>query len=185
MIHDVHLRVRRSVLALLLCVAACTTEQAPPAAQNKNPASSDQAPPANWDPAYWDRSMRDARDLRDRGDRGAAEHACARGILYVQAQTIKVLYGYADVLDQQSLGSGIPMRSKVQKLEQARNSSNTYLGFDPSAELRNYADLLAGMKRKNEALLAEALAAAYRYAQEANMRRATLQREGKDPIGEC
>jgi len=103
----------------------------------------------------------------------------------VQAQTIKVLYGYADVLDQQNLGSGIPVRSKVQKLDQARSSGDTYLGFDPAAELKAYADLLAGMKRKNDALLAEALASAYRYAQEANLRRSMLQRDGKEPMGEC
>ena len=136
--------------------------------------------------------MREAQEQRDRGDRAAAERACARGILYVQAQTIQVLYAYADLLDRQNLGSGIPMRSKVQKLEQARDaqtqahkSGDTYIGFDPSQELKAYADLLAGMKRKNDALVVEALAAAYRYAQDANARRTLLQREGKDPMGEC
>ena len=31
----------------------------------------------------------------------------------------------------------------------------------------------------------EALAAAYQYAQGANLRRTLIQREGKDPLGEC
>jgi len=136
--------------------------------------------------------MREAQQAREHGDRVTAERACARGILYVQAQVIKVLYGYAELLDRQNYGSGIAVRGKVQKLEQARDeqaaarkSGNTYLGFDPAAELKAYADLLSGAKRNTDALLVEALAAAYRYAQDANLRRTQLQRAGKDPIGEC
>ena len=41
------------------------------------------------------------------------------------------------------------------------------------------------MKRNSDALAAEALSSAYRYAQEQNLRRTLLQREGKDPRGEC
>jgi hypothetical protein len=136
--------------------------------------------------------MREAQQARARGDRATAERACARGILYVQAQSIKILYSYADLLDQQNVGSGVTIRSKAQKLEQARNeqaqarkSGNTYLGFDPAAEMKGYADLLANLKRNSDALAAEALASAYRYAQEQNLRRTLLQREGKDPRGEC
>ena len=181
------------ILSLVVSIAACSTSQAPPAASGKTPdAAASETPPDNWEPKYWDRAMRDAQAMRASGDRAAAERACARGILYVQAQTIKVLYSYADLLDVQNLGSGVPVRTKVEKLEQARDaqakartSGNTYLGFDPAAELRAYSELLAGMKRNTDALTVEALANAYRYAQDANLRRTRLQRDGKDPFGEC
>jgi hypothetical protein len=136
--------------------------------------------------------MREALQAREAGDRATAERACARGILYVHAQVIRMLYSYAELLDQQTYGSGVTVRSKAQKLEQARDeqvqarkSGNTYLGFDPAAELKAYADTLAGMKRNNDALVVEALSSAYRYAQDANLRRTQLQRQGKDPVGEC
>jgi hypothetical protein len=175
--------------------AACATSQPPPAeptGQAPPTANAGQPVPSNWEPAYWDRTIREAQQAREHGDRNTAERACARGILYVQAQTIKLLYGYAETLDRQNYGSGVTVRGKAQKLEQARDeqatarkSGNTYLGFDPAAELKAYADLLASMKRNNDALVVEALSAAYRYAQEANLRRTVLKRDGKDPLGEC
>jgi len=192
-----HSRVRLPLIfAASLIAAACATTQAPPPAA---PTSSGptppgaQAAPANWEPPFWDRAMREAQEARDHGDRATAERACARGILYVQVQVIKVLYGYAEVLDRQNYGTGVNVRSKAQKLEQARDEQmqarksggNTYIGFDPAAELKAYADLLASAKRSNDSLLVEALSSAYRYAQEANLRRTLLQREGKDPTGEC
>jgi hypothetical protein len=51
--------------------------------------------------------------------------------------------------------------------------------------LKAYADTLAAMKRNTDALVVEALSSAYRYAQDANLRRTQLQRQGKDPAGEC
>jgi hypothetical protein len=181
------------ILSLVLSIAACSTTQPTPPASAKTPSGPvSDTPPANWEPVFWDRAMRDAQVARASGDRAAAERACARGILYVQAQTIKMLYSYADMLDVQNLGSGVPVRTKAQKLEQARDaqaqartSGNTYLAFDPSAELRSYAELLGGMKRNTDALSVEALASAYRYAQDANLRRTQLQRDGKEPYGEC
>ena len=185
---------RLPAFAAGLLLAACSTPQPPPAEPGTSPpaAGSAQAAPANWEPVYWDRAMREAQQAREHGDRATAERACARGILYVQAQVIKVLHGYAELLDRQNYGSGITLRSKVQKLEQARDeqaqarkSGNTYLGFDPAAELKTYADVLAGLKRNSDALVVEALGSAYRYAQDANLRRTQLQRDGKDPLGEC
>ena len=191
---------RPLILAMALLVVACATPQAPPAAGGATPqaqpatpgASPAPAAPATWEPTYWDAAMREAQQAREHGDRVTAERACARGILYVQAQVIKVLYGYAEQLDRQNYGSGISLRGKVQKLEQARDeqaaarkSGNTYLGFDPAAELKGYADLLSAGKRNTDALTVEALAAAYRYAQDANLRRTQLQQSGKDPLGEC
>ena len=141
---------------------------------------------------FWDNAMREAQQAREHSDRATAERACARGLLYVQTQVTKVLYAYADALDRQSSGAGVTVRSRVQKLEQARDqqaadrkSGTTYLGFDPAAELKAYADLLSSMKRNGDALLVESLSAAYTYSQEANLRRSTLQRQGRDPFGEC
>lgn len=183
------------MVAVTALGAACTTPQPPPATGAPPPAPAQAgpaAPPATWEPAYWDRSMREALQAREAGDRATAERACARGILYVQAQVIRMLYSYAELLDQQTYGTGITVRSKAQKLEQARDeqaqarkSGNSYLGFDPAAELKAYADTLAGMKRNTDALVVEALSSAYRYAQDANLRRTQLQRQGKDPVGEC
>jgi len=197
-----HSRVRPLLIfAAALIAAACATTQAPPstapATSSPSPSSppppAGQAAPANWEPPFWDRAMREAQEAREHGDRVTAERACARGILYVQAQVIKVLYGYAEVLDRQNYGNGINVRSKAQKLEQARDEQmqtrksggNTYLGFDPAAELKAYADLLASAKRNSDSLVVEALSSAYRYVQEANLRRTLLQREGRDPTGEC
>jgi len=186
---------RPLVLAMALLAVACTTPQAPPAPPSPagaSPAPAQPAAPATWEPTFWDAAMREAQQAREHGDRVTAERACARGILYVQAQVIKVLYGYAEQLDRQNYGSGVTLRGKVQKLEQARDeqaaarkSGNTYLGFDPAAELKGYADLLAVAKRNTDALSVEALSAAYRYAQEADLRRTQLQQSGKDPLGEC
>jgi hypothetical protein len=182
------------VVALLL---ACATPQTPPAPTGATspapaPEAAGPAAPADWQPVFWDNAMREAQQAREHGDRATAERACARGIPYVQAQVIKVLYGYSEVLDRQNYGSGLNVRSKVQKLEQARDqqamvrkSGNTYLGFDPAAELKSYADLLSSVKRNNDALLVEALSAAYTYTQDANLRRSQLQQQGKDPLGEC
>jgi hypothetical protein len=174
--------------------AACATAPPAPADRqaNGNAAAAVDAPPENWEPVYWDRAMREAQHAREHGDRTTAERACARGILYVQTQTIKVLYGYAELLDHEKYGSGVAVRARAQKLEQARDeqaqarhSGNTYIGFDPAAELKAYADLLASLNRKTDALVVEALASAYQYAQGANLRRTQLRREGKDPLGEC
>jgi hypothetical protein len=141
---------------------------------------------------FWDNARREAQSARQHGDRITAERACARGILYVQTQVVKVMYAYADALDRQSAGAGTLERGKAQKLELARDaqsrgqkSGNSYLGFDPAAELKAYADLLSSLRRNNDALLVEALSAAYSYSQEANLRRTTLQSQGKDPLGEC
>ncbi len=176
-----------------LLVAACATPPGPAPGQPSGTAPTTNAAPATWEPAFWDRSIREAQQARAHGDRATAERACARGILYVQAQTIRMLYGYAETLDAQKYGSGVPARARAQKLEQARDEQaqarksggNTYLGFDPAAELKAYADLLANMNRNQDALAVEALAAAYQYAQGANLRRTLIQREGKDPLGEC
>jgi hypothetical protein len=199
------IRISRSLARLFaggvtLLAAACAAPpiapdgQAPagaaPPAATAPPAGT--APPANWEPVYWDRAMREAQQAREHGDRATAERACARGILYVQAQIIRVLYGYAELLDQQKYGAGVAVRGRAQKLEQARDeqaqarkTGNTHLGFDPAAELKSYADLLANANRKADALAIEALASAYLYAQGANLRRSQMQREGKDPLGEC
>jgi hypothetical protein len=191
------LRLRRLAAACLPVVAmivgvlltACSTPG--PAAPEGAPSAAAEPPaPAAWEPPYWDRAMREAQQARERGARDVAERACARGILYVQAQAIKVLYQYAEMLDRQNYGAGVSVRGKAQKLEQARDASqagkpSNYLGFDPAAELKSYADFLSGLKRGEDALKAEALASAYRYAQDANVRRAALRREGRDPLGEC
>lgn len=185
--------IRRLIPAFAtLLVAACATPSGPVEGQASGHAPAPNAAPASWEPAFWDRAMREAQQAREHGDRVTAERACARGILYVQAQTIKVLYGYSEALDAQKYGAGVAVRGRAQKLEQARDeqaqarkSGNTYLGFDPAAELKAYAELLASMNRKPDALAVEALASAYQYAQSANLRRTLMQREGKDPLGEC
>ncbi len=173
-------------------LAACATQEPPSGTASSPAAATASGAPPDWQPLYWDKAMREAQQAREHGDRATAERACARGILYVQAQVIQVLRAYADTLDQQRLGSGTPARARVQKLEQARDeqaqarrSGNTYLGFDPVAELKAYADLLSGLNRRPDALAVEALSSAYTFAQSANLRRTTLQREGKDPLGEC
>jgi hypothetical protein len=181
-----------AILMVAMAVVACSTTQPPPA-QPGGAVPTAQPAPADWQPTYWENAMRDAKQGRERGDRMAAEQACARGILYVQAQVIRSLYGYAEVLDRQNYGSGVIVRGKAQKLEQARDDqlaarksgNNTYIGFDPAAELKSYADVLANLKRNNDALLIEALSEAYRYSQEANLRRAQLRQQNKDPAGEC
>jgi hypothetical protein len=177
---------------LLLGACASAPTEAPAAGAQPAAVATRPGTPGDWQPMFWDNAMREAQQAREQGDRAAAERACARGILYVQDQTIKVLQGYADALDRQNDGSGAAVRSKVQKLQQARDqqaavhrSSNSYLGFDPAAELKGYAELLASLTRKTDALLVEALSAAYTYAQEANQRRALLKKQGKDPLGEC
>jgi len=136
--------------------------------------------------------MREAAQARETGDRMAAERACGRGIRYVEVQAVRALSRYADLLDQQTPGVGVTVRTKAQRLEQARaeqarggDSKTTYIGFDPGAELATYAQTLRGLQRSDEAKSIDDLAAAYRYAQEVNFRRALLGREGRDPTGEC
>lgn len=178
-----------AILVASLLVTACAGPAPAPGTPGAPIAA---ALPADWDPAYWNSAMREALLARERGDRMDAERACGRGMRYVEVQAVRMLYRYAESLDQQSAGVGITVRSKAQKLEQARDaqartgkSTGTYLGFDPGAELAAYADYLRGLRRDTEAKPVEDLAAAYRYAQEVNFRRALLGREGKDPTGEC
>src|SRR5215470_2104350 len=92
-----------TILAAGLLVGCATTPQQPAPTPEKPPVAQGGPPaPANWEPVYWDTAMREAQQAREHGDRASAERACARGILYVQAQVIKVLYGYADTLDRQN-----------------------------------------------------------------------------------
>jgi len=183
----------QATLTAAVLVTACAAPQSPVPGPAAAPAAlAAPAVPSDWEPAYWNAAMREAMQARGRGDRMEAERACGRGMRYVEVQAVQALYRYAELLDKQQYGVGVTARGRAQKLEQAREvqaqtgkSGGTYLGFDPGAELATYAEYLRGTKRDGEAKAVDDLAAAYRYGQEVNFRRALLVREGKDPTGEC
>jgi hypothetical protein len=156
-------------------------------AQTSTPA----APPA-WEPAYWEQTMLAVKSARRRDDRPQAEGLCARAIPYVEAQAIKALRDYAELLDSRRAGSGAAMRANAERLAQvkaqqsrATKPGSSYLGFVPWEELDRYADALHEAQRESDSQALRALAEAYKYTQEVYMRRTLLMREGKDPRGEC
>ena len=150
------------------------------------------AAPPTWEPTYWEQMMLAVKSARERGDKLEAEGLCARAIPYVEAQAVKALRDYAELLDSQEAGSGADTRAKAERLAQikaeqtrATKPGSGYLGFVPWDELNGYAGILHQAKRESDSQAARALAAAYKYTQEVYVRRTLLMREGKDPRGEC
>ena len=150
------------------------------------------AAPPTWEQVYWDQMMLAVESARQRGDKLEAEGLCARAIPYVEAQAVKALRDYAELLDSQRVGSGADTRIKAERLAQvkaqqarATKPGSSYLGFVPWDELNGYADTLHEAQRESDSQAMHALAAAYKYTQEVYVRRTLLMREGKDPRGEC
>jgi len=127
------------------------------------------------------------KSAREHGDKLEAEGLCFRAIPYVEAQAIKALRDYAELLDSQQAGSGADTRTKAERLAQvkAQQAQASYLGFVVWDELNGYADTLHEAQRESDSQAMRVLAAAYKYSQEVHVRRTLLMHEGKDPRGEC
>jgi len=136
------------------------------------------------------------KSAREHGDKLEAEGLCFRAIPYVEAQAIKALRDYAELLDSQQAGSGADTRTKAERLAQVkdqqaqatlpgRSYGNSYLGFVVWDEINGYADTLHEAQRESDSQAMRVLAAAYKYSQEVHVRRTLLMHEGKDPRGEC
>ena len=136
--------------------------------------------------------MHAVKDAQAHGDKVQAESMCARLIPYAEAQGVKALLQYAELLESKKSTSAAAARARAEKLAevkaaQARGNapSSTYLGFSPWEELYAYAGALEATNHDSEAQSIRLLAAAYRRSQEIYIRRSILMREGKDPRGEC
>jgi hypothetical protein len=148
--------------------------------------------PQGWVPAQWERMILAAKQARERGDKIEAERLCAQALPYVNASTVKSLYEYAEFLREQKRAGGADVLAKADKMRQSHiqqakstQPGNTYLGFVPWNELKEYADLLQELHRGAEAEAMRALSDAYKHAQEAYIRRTLLYNQGSDPRGEC
>jgi hypothetical protein len=176
-------------LMIVLCEAVVVSYICSPPA---NAQMDTTAPPPVWQPMYWDRMMFSIKSARQLGEIVRAESLCARALPYVAVQGAKALYDYADLLDSQRPGSGADARARAERLAQleAQRSSqtkptNTYLGFVVWDELNAFADALHNAQRESDSQAMRALSVAYKYSQEAYIRRTILMRQGKDPRGEC
>lgn len=170
--------------AVMFLVTACSS---PPSAST-NP----RLTPSTWQPEFWDRTLLAAKQASEGGDKVAAETLCAQAIRYVEGQAIRALYDYSGFLEIEQPGSGQAMYTKAEQLEQvkaqqarATQAGSSYLGFVPWVELDGYADSLSKLHRGVDATAIHRLSAAYKYTQEAYIRRTLLLRAGKDPRGEC
>jgi uncharacterized protein HemY len=148
--------------------------------------------PSTWEPAYWDKMTAAIKDAQQRGDKVEAETLCSRAIPYAEAQAVKALAQYAELLEARTSDGAADARVRADKLakvkaDQARGNapSSTYLGFAPAEELYVYVGALQVSGRDPEAQAMRLLAAAYRRSQEVYVRRSILMRERKDPRGEC
>lgn len=170
--------------AALLIVAACAVQ---PGTQVDT-----KMVPHAWEPARWEQMMPAAKQARERGNKAEAEQLCAHTLPYVDSSAVNSLYEYAELVNAQNRRDGADIRAKADKLReskkqqaQATEPGSTYLGFVPWEELMDYADLLQELDRGAEAEAMRALSDAYKYAQEAYVRRTLLSMQGKDPRGEC
>ncbi|MEO8924865.1 MAG: hypothetical protein ABI330_18910 [Caldimonas sp.] len=148
--------------------------------------------PSTWNPEFWDQTLLAAKHTGEGGDKLAAETLCAQAIRYVEGQAIRSLYDYSSFLEVQQPGSGQAMHTKAKRLEQvkaeqarATQAGNSSLGFAPWVELDGYADSLSKLHREVDAREIHRLSAAYKYTQEAYIRRTLLLHAGTDPRGEC
>jgi len=170
--------------AVLVLMTACSS----PSRESANTPST----PSQWQPEFWDQTLLAAKQANGAGDKLSAETLCAQGIHYVEQQAIRALFDFAGLQEGQMQGSGQSMHIKAQQLEQmkaqqarATQAGSRYLGFVPWVELDAYADSLTKLHREIDATAIRRLGAAYKYTQEAFLRRALLMRDGKDPRGEC
>ena len=145
-----------------------------------------------WDYLKWQQMISATTMLSSQGNKSGAEQLCYQALQFADANMIRSLYDYANVLDTQRNDRSILVRNRADRLAQMRSQQRgatsaqvTYLGFLPERMLKEYADLLNESHRTAEAASINALGEAYRYTQGIQATRLYIINQGGNPYGIC
>lgn len=145
-----------------------------------------------WDYPQWQQTVSAARMLNMQGNNIGAEQLCGQALHFADANTIKSLYAYADLLESRQDDRSLLVRGRANKLMEMRikqanatQSQTTWLGFVPEEMLEEYATLLETQQQRAEAESIRALGEAYRYTQEVHAIRLRIISQGGNAWGMC
>lgn len=145
-----------------------------------------------WEAARWQQMISAAQKENKQGNKTKADQLCYQAIDYADANSIRSLYEYADLLEEKKHEENVMVRGRADKLRELRiqraqstGPTNTYLGFAPWQVLNQYADLLEKLQQTAEAESMRALSNAYKYTQEIHITRTRVIGQGGNPLGMC
>lgn len=145
-----------------------------------------------WNYPQWQQMVSAAKMINEQGNKSGAEQLCHQALHFADANTIKSLYAYADLLEAQKRDRSILVRARANKLLELRikqaiasRTQITYLGFLSEEMLSEYADSLDRLQRTTEAESIRALGQAYRYTQEVYAVRLRIMNQEGDAQGVC
>jgi hypothetical protein len=145
-----------------------------------------------WNYPQWQQIVSAAKMINMQGNLLGAERLCNQALHLADANTIKSLYAYADLLDTQQHDRSTLVRGRANKLLELRiklasanKAQTTWLGFQPEEILEEYATLLETLHQTPEAESIRTLGKAYRYTQEVHAVRLRTISQGGNALGMC
>lgn len=145
-----------------------------------------------WNYPQWQQMISAAIMLNEQGSKSGAEQLCYQALHFADANMIKSLFDYADMLETQMNNRSIFIRGRANKLAKLRaqqtsatTTQTTYLGFQPGAILKEYASLLNKLQRTTDAASIGMLEEAYKYTQEVHAVRLRIMNQGGNAQGTC
>lgn len=144
--------------------------------------------PEVWEPARWEQLRVAVNQARNKGDRDEAERFCVAALQYASMSTIKSLDEYAALLRTLQRPGAETAQLRANTLREAKNRpgpGSVHIGFNPSDELRAYANLLRELQRSTDAQAINALADAAQYSNLMHFGRSRLHYQGHDFRGVC
>ena len=145
-----------------------------------------------WDYPQWQQMVSAAKMISTQGNLAGAEQLCGQAMHLADANTIKSLYAYADLLDTQRHDRSTLIRSRANKLLELRNklastnqAQTAWLGFIPEKMPDEHVVLLEILGQTSEAESVRTLGDAYRYMQEVHAVRLRIIIQGKSALGMC
>lgn len=145
-----------------------------------------------WNYPQWQQLISAAIMLNEQGNKSGAEQLCYQALHFADANMIKSLFDYADMLETQMNNHSIFIRNRANKLAKLRaqqenttTPQTTYLGFQPTVILKEYARFLNKLQKTTDATSIEMLEEAYKYTQEVHAVRFRIMSEGGNAQGIC
>lgn len=145
-----------------------------------------------WNYPQWQQMISTAIMLNEQGNKSGAEQLCYQALRIADANMIKSLFDYADMLEAQTNNRGVLVRERANKLGRLRakqasatTAQTTWLGFQPGEILKEYADLLNKLQRTTDAASIGMLEEAYKYTQEVRAVRLHIMLQGGNAQGTC